>query len=265
MKLKIFFIVIFWLSSSLLHLKFSLFLVSPLITPWGELTLKQYIYPILLTGFVLLMINLLLLHIRKPDKKIVISWLIWFATISLINSNFMATPIENIHFFQYAIIAYILLSALNQLATDFPLSKTLYWAVSLGVIDEILQYFYITRSYSNNLDFNDFWFNMLGGIAGMLFFMSRYSIAKDSFKFMLLIRSKELWLCTILILSSLTLLFTFNLSIERKANSFSHWNPDFFSGTFYVLSPLEGISIMLISLIIFSFFFISFPKKLVSL
>jgi len=256
------FSLLFWLLSSLYHLKFSLFLVNPLQTPWGEITLKSYSNPVLFGGLTLLLIALVYLYKKNTHNKIFfISWLLLFAFIFVINQYFLATPIENIHFFQYAIIAYFLLIAFKQLKVNYLLSKSLFIVTVLGVIDEFMQYFYITRSYSNYLDFNDFWLNMLGAIAGLLLFLTQYSITKDKFQARLLISSKELWFLFISIVTSSTLIWFNNISIERKANSYSQWNPDFFSSTFYVLSPTEGFIVLFFTPIIFMPFFVSFKVK----
>jgi hypothetical protein len=252
----------FWLLSSFYHLKFSLFLVNPLFTPWGKIVLKDYSNLVLLSGLVIILGSLIFLYQKSGAKKMfLLSWLLLFAAIIIINLYFMATPIENIHFFQYAIICYFILSAFKQLKLGFLLSKSLFIVTVLGVIDEFMQYFYITRSYSNYLDFNDFWLNMLGAIAGLLFFLSLSPIAKDKFKVKAVILSKELWFFVISILTSISVIYINNISIERKANSFSHWNPDFFSGTFYVLSPIEGMSILFITSLVFMPFFVSFKTN----
>ena len=256
------FSIIFWLLSSFYHLKFSLFLVNPLHTPWGEITLKLYSNYVLFIGLICLLIGLIYLYKKNTDKKsFVLSWLFLFITIYIINRYFLATPIENIHFFQYAIISYFLLIAFKQLKVNYLLSKALFVVTYLGVIDEFMQYFYITRSYSNYLDFNDFWLNMLGALAGLLLFLAQVPVHKEKFQPRLLLSSREFKLLVISILTSVCFIWLNHISIERKANSFSHWQPDFFSGTFYVLSPIEGLAILLMTTFTFMPFFVSFKSQ----
>jgi hypothetical protein len=46
----------------------------------------------------------------------------------------------------------------------------LFWTTLLGMGDELLQYMWITTSYSEYLDFNDFVTNVVAGAAGMLLY-----------------------------------------------------------------------------------------------
>lgn len=173
----------FWLLSSLLHLKFSLFLVQPIEIGGRLIKLKNYA-PEVAYVFIFLLVIFLFWHfftqyLNKKNQQIIFYlWLVWIVMVLFINHYLLATALENIHFVQYAIIALLFLWAIKPaqpLDLDnllLLIAKTLFWVTLAGIIDEFMQYLWITASYSKHLDFNDFVLNLMGAIAGVLIYLS---------------------------------------------------------------------------------------------
>ena len=123
----------------------------------------------------------------------------------------------------------------------------------LGIIDETLQYCWITISYSNYLDFNDFLLNFLGGAAGLLLYYGFTSGAEPS-----RIRAGArhgllgfAWLGTVIMLIIATMQTTStDLSLLRpieRQPSYNSWIPGPHAGRYYVLDPVSG-SLILVGL-----------------
>src|SRR5665647_3288121 len=54
--------------------------------------------------------------------------------------------------------------------TRWYVGRVLFWTTLLGIGDELLQYLWITTSYSEYLDFNDFLTNLVAAAAGLLLY-----------------------------------------------------------------------------------------------
>ncbi|MFK5986690.1 MAG: VanZ family protein [Pseudomonadota bacterium] len=287
----------FWLLSSLLHLKFSLFLVQPLATFWGTIKLKNYAPYFAYLLIFLLLIFLLWLFFKASTKPafqriIIYLWIFLLAIISLINLYLLATPLENIHFVQYAIIAILFIWAIrpaynNDFNSELAIiAKTLFWVTLAGIVDEFMQYLWITASYSKHLDFNDFLLNLMGTIAGLLSYYSFKLISyaespvfspdkKYSGYFSPIIWSFWEVRFSIILVSIFISFFYFDymqlttnelikeggigifnqhlsLFFERSPKLLGSWNNAFNGGRYYILSPLEGSLILL--LVAFGFY-----------
>ncbi len=270
----------FWLITSLLHLKFSLFLVQPLSSPWGIIKLKDYAPQ---AGyFVIFIMSLFLLwHVykiitikQKGSLLILLLWIYWFILVFFINKYFLATPLENIHFVQYGIISLLFITAINptgKLKASI-IAKTLFWVSLVGIIDELMQYLWITASYSKHMDFNDFILNLMGAIAGILFYLSLKPFTKpkgseEVFNWKQLYSSWEMRLALLLLLTFTSLysldyiqmqatslineggfgLYNQHISLffERTPELLGSWNKAFDGGEYYILSPLQGTILFL--------------------
>jgi hypothetical protein len=282
----------FWLITSLLHLKFSLFLVQPLTTPWGIIKLKHYapqagyLVIFIMSLFLLWQLYKIITNKEKRSFLILLLWIYWFILVFLINKYLLATPLENIHFIQYGIISLLFIIAINtsKIPKEILIAKTLFWVSMAGIIDEIMQYTWITASYSQHLDFNDFILNLMGAIAGILFYLSlkhsaKLDVSKKVFNWKRLYHSWEIRLTIILFLSFLSLSFfdyiqletttlikeggfgQFNQHIsfyfERAPELLGSWNNAFNGGKYYILSPIEGT---LAFILIVASFFVVFEK-----
>jgi hypothetical protein len=246
----------FWLLSSLYHLKFSLFLVNPLETTWGVIKLKNYAPQ---TGYFLLILFAFYLtwysYRGVYAKKGLLYWFIWILLVFLINQFLLATPIENIHFIQYALLSSLLLWCFNtaEINTDYLLPKVLFWTTFAGILDEISQYLWITASYSHYIDFNDFLLNMMGAIAGLLFYTGFRPVKTAKLSMLKILKSLETGLSFTLILLLVTILALEpgpGLELERKSGMLGSWQPAFNGGNYYVLTPIEGSFLLLLIAVI---------------
>jgi len=242
----------FWLLTSLSHLQFSLFLVNPITTRWGSITLKHFAPQMgycLITLFIIYLIWYAINGVCRYGRLLL--WLLWSFIIVLINLYLLATPIENIHFLQYGILSALILWSLdcNNNSAQYLIPRVLFWITLAGIIDEILQYTWITASYSDYMDFNDFLLNMMGAIGGILFYNGFQALKTTQFSLSETLRSLEAKVIYIISIV-LTAIYTFDrqtiLLLERKPNTFGSWQPNFSQGQFYVLTPLEGISLLLL-------------------
>jgi len=277
----------FWLLSSLLHLKFSLFLVNPLATPWGDIILKHYALEagyILVSCFLIYLIWLILIAQKTPKAQLsnlfsrqafslIYIWIIWLVVIIFINLYLLATPIENIHFVQYALIAVLILKAFPHSRIDV----VIFWTTLAGIIDEFMQYLWITAHYSMYLDFNDFLLNLMGAIAGVLFFISLNGASLNTMNSRSLLINKHYYpevILSILIVLCVILFYYLGyiqltaphliaeggieivnqksrLFIERAPDTLGHWEKAFNGGKYYILAAQEGIIVLLLTAIIF--------------
>ncbi|MCU7837315.1 MAG: VanZ family protein [gamma proteobacterium symbiont of Taylorina sp.] len=249
--LRLLFSFTFWLISSLSHLQFSLFLVNPIQTSWGTITLKHYAPQ---AGYLLIVLFFLYLFWYGFRGAYLycglLLWLGWALIIAVINLYLLATPIENIHFVQYGLLSSLLLWSLNttQNPTVWLIPKVLFWTTLAGITDEILQYIWITASYSDYMDFNDFLLNMMGSIGGILFYSGFNALKTEKLSLFKTLRSLEagvIYLISILLAIYYTLNKQLILLLERKPDTFGSWQPNFSQGYFYVLTPLEGIVLLI--------------------
>ena len=282
MQLKIFLLLpafSFWLMSSLYHLKFSLFLVHPIETTVGVIKLKDYAAQAGYVLIFLLCIYLMRIFFSPRHRAVFYLWIIWLTGITLINIYLLATPLENIHFIQYAILSILFLWAFSKFQDSKTglIAKTLFWTTLAGIIDELMQYLWITVSYSQHIDFNDFLLNLMGAVAGILCTICFKPLTRSKFSFeriKSLFTSAEIYL-TSLLLFFFTAFYYFDyiqlstqqdvakggfsqynqhiaLFFERTPNLLGNWNDAFNGGEYYILAPVEGTLLILLTAIVFN-------------
>ncbi len=161
--------IIYWSLSSLLHLKVSLFLISPLPLFQNEIRPSHYI---LTLSYVIAASFLILVFVQTVRRKIrwstILFVFLWSVAVLSANSLLVSTSNEYVHYPQYAFLAILLQGAFSTQRHEIPITRILFWAVLLGMADEAFQYFYICPSYGDYLDFNDFVLNELGAIGGII-------------------------------------------------------------------------------------------------
>lgn len=161
--------IVYWLLSSLLHLKLSLFLISPLSFFQNEIRPSDFILP-LSWGAAAAFLGLVFyrLYRRSIGWGTILCVSLWSSAVLAANLVLVSTSNEYVHYPQYALLAILLQGALSTKRDEFPITRILFWAVFLGIADEAFQYFYICPSYGDYLDFNDFVLNELGAIGGII-------------------------------------------------------------------------------------------------
>lgn len=123
------------------------------------ISLKSYNLLFALSSIALFLIWIAALYryiSRRSSLRIVSFFVIPTFLLIALSFVFLQTfTIEAVHFFQYAILAFLL----------FPLVKsygaTVFWTTLLGILDEIHQYVVLTPQFKY-FDFNDILLNMLG-------------------------------------------------------------------------------------------------------
>ena len=155
----------------LMHLQFSLWLVRGRDTWLGRIA-----YADLVPGLAVATGVSLLVWIGMQTKKSTRPWLtcglwlLWLVSAFLIDRHLTFSTNEYAHYPQYAILAWLMARALDPTKTHWVVGRVLFWTTLMGMGDELLQYLWITTSYSDYLDFNDFLTNLVAAVAGMLLF-----------------------------------------------------------------------------------------------
>lgn len=98
------------------------------------------------------------------------AWAAWLAVVVLVDRFLIYSFPEYLHYPQYALLAWLIARFHDPHRTRLALGPVLLAVTLLGIADEALQFSWITISYSNYLDFNDFLLNLLGGAAGLLLY-----------------------------------------------------------------------------------------------
>ncbi len=98
------------------------------------------------------------------------AWAAWLVAVIAADRLLIYSFPEYLHYPQYALLAFLIARFHDPERTAFAIGPVLLAVTVLGIADEALQYTWITISYSNYLDFNDFLLNLLGGVAGLLLY-----------------------------------------------------------------------------------------------
>ncbi len=99
---------------------------------------------------------------------VVAYWFLWGASAVLVDRFLTYSVNEYAHYPQYGLLAWMLAHALDPGRRRWPVARVIAWTTLAGMADELLQYLWITRSYSHYLDFNDFLVNLLAAAAGTM-------------------------------------------------------------------------------------------------
>lgn len=155
----------------LMHLRFSLWLVRPRETPFGSLALADLV-PALSIVAAFAVAAAIVLQLRRSPRPWVAAgfWLAWIAAVVLVDLTLTFSANEWAHYPQYALIAWLLARATDPGRSRWYVGRILFWVTLMGAGDELLQYLWITASYSDYFDFNDCLVNLLGAGAGLLFY-----------------------------------------------------------------------------------------------
>lgn len=105
-------------------------------------------------------------------------WFIWLVPVLLTNRFLLFHPNEYTHYPQYAILAVLLALCIDSDRSKIPWARILFWTTTLGVLDEMNQYFFLCKTYGDYLDFNDMFMNLQGAQAGLLLFYGFRNLLK---------------------------------------------------------------------------------------
>lgn len=161
----------YYLVCCLMHLQFSLWLVRQRDTLFGNLAYANLVPGVAIaTGVV--MACWVARRLRNSPRPWLTGafWQLWLAGAALIDYYLTYSINEYAHYPQYALLAWLLARAMDPQRSRWYVGRVLFWATLMGIGDELLQYLWITTSYSEYLDFNDFLINLVAAAAGMLLF-----------------------------------------------------------------------------------------------
>ena len=160
-----------WLVLALAHLRFSIWLVTPRETPWGLLPLSTWVPHVSLAAAAGLIVFLVWQLRRGPRPWLTAGfWLLWAAAVAGQDRFLTFSFNEYAHYPQYGLIAWLIARAVDPGRDQWPVARILFWTTLLGAVDEVMQYLWITASYSDYVDFNDFLANLVGAMAGVLIY-----------------------------------------------------------------------------------------------
>jgi len=155
----------------LMHLRFSLWLVRTRETAFGSLSYAQLVPAVAVVAAIALAIGIAMQLRRSPRPWLTGGyWLAWVAAVATADRYLTFSLNELAHYPQYALVAWLLARAMDPGRTRWHVGRLLFWTTLLGAGDELLQYLWITSSYSDYFDFNDCLVNLLGAAAGLLLY-----------------------------------------------------------------------------------------------
>ncbi len=161
----------YYVACCLMHLRFSLWLVRQREAVFGATSFAEFM-PVLVIAIACGLIIWIAMQLRTSHRPRVIAgyWLLWLLAAAL-NDRFLTFSInEYFHYPQYAILALLVARAIDPQRSRWYVGRILFWVTLMGMGDELLQYTWITISYSEYLDFNDFIVNLVAAFAGVLLY-----------------------------------------------------------------------------------------------
>lgn len=267
----------YWLATCLLHLEISIIIVSPMSTPLGTITPSEYSSAV---GWVVLLGAAVLIALQAKNGqsrgRTLLYWLLWLTAVYFANKTLVFSPNEYIHYPQYAILTILMVLCLDPKRTLFPFGRILFWATLMGILDEMNQYFFLCPSYGEYIDFNDFFLNELGAVAGLLLAYGFRRPVTNARALVPVHKTMEFRLVTgcVAILLILHLGGRLNITptneippggiaqeggkrvvyLERKPGIMGTWQNASSGGAYYVLSPISGLILMLVTGSVFLLF-----------
>jgi hypothetical protein len=163
--------LVYYFTACLMHLQFSLWLVRQRETVLGKLAYADLMPGVVVTAGAGLAWALARSLRKSPRPKLTAGfWLLWLAVVVLIDHTLTFSINEYAHYPQYALLAWLLARAMDPQRSRWRVGRVLFWSTLMGMGDEVLQYLWITTSYSDYLDFNDFVVNLVAACAGVLLY-----------------------------------------------------------------------------------------------
>lgn len=164
-------VLTYYVVNCLMHLQFSLWLVSQRDTLLGKRAYAELVPGLAIAGGIGLILWLIVRLRRSPHPGLTSAfWLLWLGSVFLIDRYLTFSVNEYAHYPQYALLAWLLARAMDPQRVRWYVGRVLFWGTLMGIGDELLQYLWITTSYSDYLDFNDFIVNLVAVGAGVLLY-----------------------------------------------------------------------------------------------
>jgi len=164
-------VALYYVVCCLAHLRFSLWLVRQRETVFGSRSYSELVPLVVVLSGIALVVWVARQVRRSPRPKLTAAyWLLWLASVAAIDLLLTYSINEYAHYPQYGMLAWLLARALDARRTRWCVGRVLFWATLLGTGDELLQYLWITTTYSDYLDFNDILVNLVAAAAGLLLY-----------------------------------------------------------------------------------------------
>ncbi len=163
--------LVYYVTVCLAHLQFSLWLVRGRDTFLGRMAFADLV-PAVATATGLAMLGWVSWQLRRSARPWLTAgmWLLWLVCAVMIDQHLTFSSNEYVHYPQYALLAWLVARTLDAHRSRWVVGRVLFWTTLMGMGDELLQYLWITTSYSDYLDFNDFLTNLVAAAAGMLLY-----------------------------------------------------------------------------------------------
>ena len=260
--------IIYWFTTSLLHLKISKIIISSVYTPFGSFTPSE-LMPDFAWALLFLGVLYVLLRARKGSARLrtFTYWIMLGGAVYAANCLLVLTPNEYAHYPQYALLAVLLAFWQDPHWKKWPIANLVFWGTALGIVDELIQYFFVCPSYGDYLDFNDFLLNQLGVVAGLLLvygFREQGEKIKPLSSVFKTGAFKTIIICGVLVFVLIATdrlrltppknippggIYTVNgrtvIYLERKPGITGGWNHIADGRVYYVLSPMAGLFLLL--------------------
>lgn len=253
-----------FVSACLLHLQFSLWLLRQQATPWGQYAPADLVPAAAALGALLLAVVAIAQVRRSPRPwRLGAGWMLWALAVLAIDRFLTYSANEYFHYPQYALLAWLVARSLDPQRARWVPGRVLFWTTLLGAADELLQYLWITASYSHYFDFNDVLVNLVAAGAGvLLYYGSANTPAASAVRARpprleaMVAASVALGVAVALASGRLQLSPSGALppgglaqdaqgrravGLQRTAGQHGSWQSGPRHGTFYVLTPLEGL------------------------
>lgn len=256
------------------HFQFSLWLVRH--RQWGDrlFALADFVPAIAAASAIGMAIWLVSVARRHPRPYAWIGiWAAWCGGVVLVDRYLTFSLNETVHYPQYALLAWLIARCLDPERNQWRTGKVIFWTTLLGIGDESMQYLWITSSYSEYLDFNDFLVNLLAAGAGVLIYYARAPARTGDLPAR---RSRlemgvaaGLTVCLVAGVTTGHLLLEprdevppggvvrtadgkWQIYLQRKPGLYARYNEGPYRGRYWVLDPLTGSFLILVTGIVFA-------------
>lgn len=265
--------LIYFLSACLAHLQFSLWLVRGRTGSQGWYAYAEAMPALVVIGLIALVLWLVNATWNQPDRITrLIYWAFWGLCVFLCDRFLTFSINEYAHYPQYGILAWLFAKCIDPDRTGMWVGRTVFWVTLMGAADECLQYLWITTSYSDYLDFNDFLVNLLAASGGAMVYYARTPTLTKQFVPITSIYKPEVWTIFALVLA-LGLAISADrlvmspapgeriapggiqanksgnvaLYLQRSDNFYGSWQKGPRRGLYKVLPPIPGLLLVLIT------------------
>ena len=275
-----------WLAGSVFHLDVTDFLLNPIETRWGTFEPEKHVNEaVWMVAAVLVIAVLCTARTRRRQLKSIAYWLLWGVVMGLTHRYLLYSTIEHVHIPQYVVITYLLVLSFDPERTGDQFERIFFWATFMGILDEMSQYFIWPHERTNYLDFNDFFLNQLGVMAGLLLAYGFRDITARPTRWLSMPKTLEFKFAA----GIAAAIFIFSMTghiqnaplkgspaislhgithadghlkiyLSRHYNLAGNWHRSVLNDVYYVLTPLAGIGLMLVSGLLFATFNLSRAK-----